>query len=49
MSALDAASGKVLWRTAYAAPFEMNSAAKVHGPGPSRRRCSPTAACMPSA
>jgi len=34
MSALDAASGKVLWRTAYAAPFEMNSAAKVHGPGP---------------
>jgi outer membrane protein assembly factor BamB len=34
MSALDAASGKMLWRTAYAAPFEMNSAAKVHGPGP---------------
>jgi outer membrane protein assembly factor BamB len=24
----------VVWRTAYAAPFEMNSAAKVHGPGP---------------
>ena len=34
MSALDAASGKVLWRTAYAAPFEMNSAARPHGPGP---------------
>ena len=34
MSALDAASGKVIWRTGYAAPFEMNSAAKVHGPGP---------------
>jgi outer membrane protein assembly factor BamB len=34
MSALDAASGKVLWRTAYPAPFEMNSAAKPHGPGP---------------
>ena len=34
MSAVDAASGKVLWRTAYPAPFEMNSAAKVHGPGP---------------
>ena len=34
MSALDAGSGKVLWRTAYAAPFEMNSAARPHGPGP---------------
>ena len=34
MSAIDSASGKVLWRTAYAAPFEMNSAAKAHGPGP---------------
>ena len=34
MSAIDPASGKVLWRTAYAAPFEMNSAAKAHGPGP---------------
>ncbi|MGH9256425.1 MAG: PQQ-binding-like beta-propeller repeat protein [Vicinamibacterales bacterium] len=34
MSAIDAASGKVLWRTAYPAPFEMSSAAKVHGPGP---------------
>ena len=34
MSAIDAASGKVLWRTAYPAPFEMSSAAKSHGPGP---------------
>src|SRR5688500_13276856 len=34
MSALDAASGTVLWRTAYPAPFEMNSAARPHGPGP---------------
>jgi outer membrane protein assembly factor BamB len=34
MSAIDAASGKVVWRTAYPAPFEMNSAAKPHGPGP---------------
>jgi outer membrane protein assembly factor BamB len=34
MSAIDAASGKVIWRTAYAAPFEMNSAARPHGPGP---------------
>lgn len=34
MSALDAASGKVLWRTTYPAPFEMSSAAKSHGPGP---------------
>ena len=34
MSAIDAASGKVLWRTAYPAPFEMSSASKVHGPGP---------------
>ena len=34
MSALDAASGKVLWRTGYPAPFEMNSAAAPHGKGP---------------
>ena len=34
MSAIDAASGKVLWRTAYAAPFTMNSAAVPHGKGP---------------
>jgi outer membrane protein assembly factor BamB len=34
MSGIDAASGKVLWRTAYSATFEMSSAAKAHGPGP---------------
>ena len=34
MLALDAATGKQIWRTAYPAPYEMNSAAKVHGPGP---------------
>jgi outer membrane protein assembly factor BamB len=34
MLALDAATGKQIWRTGYAAPFEMNSASKVHGPGP---------------
>ena len=34
MTGIDAASGKVLWRTAYPAPFEMSSAAKAHGPGP---------------
>ena len=34
MSALDPDSGKVLWRTAYAAPFTMNSAAAPHGEGP---------------
>jgi outer membrane protein assembly factor BamB len=34
MSGIDAASGKVLWRTAYAAPFEMHNSAKPHGQGP---------------
>jgi outer membrane protein assembly factor BamB len=34
LSALDAASGKVLWRTAYAAPFQMSPATRRHGPGP---------------
>ncbi len=34
MSAIDADSGKVLWRTAYPAPFTMNSAAAPHGQGP---------------
>jgi outer membrane protein assembly factor BamB len=34
MTALDAASGKVLWQTGYAAAFEMNPATKAHGPGP---------------
>ena len=34
MRALDAASGKVVWETSYPAPFELNSAAARHGPGP---------------
>jgi outer membrane protein assembly factor BamB len=34
MSALDVNSGTVIWRTAYAAPFEMQKAASRHGPGP---------------
>jgi len=34
MTALDAASGNAIWRTSYAAPFEMNSATARHGPGP---------------
>jgi outer membrane protein assembly factor BamB len=34
MSALDGDTGKVLWRTAYAARFTMNPAAAPHGEGP---------------
>jgi outer membrane protein assembly factor BamB len=34
MSALDAATGTVVWRSAYPAPFTMQSAAARHGPGP---------------
>ena len=34
MSAFDAESGEVLWRTAYPAPFTMHSAAAQHGAGP---------------
>ena len=34
MTALDAASAKVLWRTSYPAPFTMNPATAPHGPGP---------------
>jgi outer membrane protein assembly factor BamB len=34
MTAIDAASGKVLWQAGYPAVFEMNSGARVHGPGP---------------
>lgn len=33
-SAFDLASGRRLWRTAYAAPYTMNGAATSHGPGP---------------
>jgi outer membrane protein assembly factor BamB len=34
MSALDAATGKVLWQTGYPASFTMQKAAAGHGPGP---------------
>ncbi|HUE87430.1 MAG TPA: PQQ-binding-like beta-propeller repeat protein, partial [Vicinamibacterales bacterium] len=34
MTALDPASGKVVWRTGYAAPFRPMSAAARHGAGP---------------
>ena len=34
MRAIDADSGNVVWRTAYPAPFTMNSAATPHGKGP---------------
>jgi len=34
MLALDPASGKVLWRTGYPAPFKMNPAAAPHNEGP---------------
>ena len=34
MTALDAGSGETLWRTSYAALFEMNAATRNHGPGP---------------
>jgi outer membrane protein assembly factor BamB len=34
MTALDPRSGKVIWRTAYPAPFKMNPATAPHGPGP---------------
>jgi outer membrane protein assembly factor BamB len=34
MTALDAASAKVIWRTSYPAPFTMNPATAPHGPGP---------------
>jgi outer membrane protein assembly factor BamB len=32
--AIDAASGKVVWESSYAAPFTINPAAARHGPGP---------------
>jgi outer membrane protein assembly factor BamB len=34
MTALDAASGKVIWRSAYPTSFKMNPATAPHGPGP---------------
>ena len=32
--ALDVATGKEIWRAAYPAPYEVNPAARSHGPGP---------------
>jgi outer membrane protein assembly factor BamB len=34
MTALEAQSGKVIWRTSYPAPFAMNPATSKHGAGP---------------
>ncbi|HKY23017.1 MAG TPA: PQQ-binding-like beta-propeller repeat protein [Vicinamibacterales bacterium] len=34
MRAVDAATGKVVWEKRYAAPFEMTSGTRRHGPGP---------------
>ena len=34
MTALDAASGKIVWQAGYPATFTMNPATKQHGPGP---------------
>jgi outer membrane protein assembly factor BamB len=34
MTALDASTGEVIWRSAYAAPFQMFAATAPHGPGP---------------
>ena len=34
MRAIDAASGKIVWEKSYAAPFEMTSGTRRHGPGP---------------
>jgi outer membrane protein assembly factor BamB len=34
MTALDAATGKVVWETRYAAPYKMNPATSRHGQGP---------------
>lgn len=34
MTAHDARTGEVIWRTGYPAPFDMNPATRSHGPGP---------------
>ena len=34
VSAIDAASGKVIWQDRYPAPYRVNQAAASHGPGP---------------
>ena len=49
MTALDAASGKVVWQAGYPATFTMNPAAKRTVPGRNRRRCSSTAGSTRSA
>ena len=38
LRALDAATGKQLWRAAYPAAFTMNPATRAHGPGPKSTR-----------
>src|SRR5688500_13921981 len=34
VSAIDAATGKIIWQERYPAPYRMNPAATAHGPGP---------------
>jgi outer membrane protein assembly factor BamB len=34
LTALDAATGKIIWRTVYPAPYNMGAPTKAHGPGP---------------
>ena len=34
ISAIDAATGKIVWQDRYPAPYQMNPAATAHGPGP---------------
>src|ERR671919_644592 len=34
LRAIDAATGKMIWEKSYAAPFEMTSGTRRHGPGP---------------
>src|SRR5262249_19521621 len=34
VTAIDPASGKSIWQAGYSAPYQVNSAASAHGPGP---------------
>lgn len=34
LMALDSATGKIIWRTSYPAPYQMGAPTKAHGPGP---------------
>ena len=34
LSAIDTATGRVVWRTSYAAPYRTNPGTQLHGPGP---------------